>query len=57
MKKAYFKLAILCHPGKNKHPQASAVMGMINEAKEGLEDLLRYNDAIGEQEEDLQRQE
>ena len=30
---------------------------MINEAKEGLEDLLRYNDAMREREEDLQRQE
>ena len=30
---------------------------MINKVKEGLEDLLRYNDAMSEQEEDLQRQE
>ena len=30
---------------------------MINEAKEGLEDLLRYNDAIRENEVDIQRQE
>ena len=32
-------------------------MRMINEAKEGLEDLLCYNDTIREQEEDLQHQE
>ena len=32
-------------------------MRMINEAKEVLEDLLRYNDAMMEQDEDLQRQE
>ena len=43
MKKAYCKLDLWSHPGKNKHPQASAVMRTINEAKEGFEDLLRYN--------------
>ena len=32
-------------------------MHMINEANEVLEDLLRYNDAMREQEEYLQRQE
>ena len=32
-------------------------MRMINQAKEGLEDLLSYNDAMMEKEEDLQRQE
>ena len=31
-------------------------MRIINEANEGLEDLLRYNDTMREQEEDLQRQ-
>ena len=30
---------------------------MINEAKEELEDLLRYNDETREQEEDIQHQE
>ena len=30
---------------------------MINEAKEGLEYLLRYNDAMREREEDIQCQE
>ena len=34
---------------KNNHPQDSAVMPMINEAKEGLEDLLRYNDVMRQQ--------
>ena len=37
MKEVYRKLALQYHPDKNKHPQASAVMRMINEAKEGLE--------------------
>ena len=32
-------------------------MQMINESKEGLEDLLRYNDAMRGKYEDLQRQE
>ena len=57
MKKSYRKLVLRSHPDKNKHPQASTVMRMINEAKEGQEDLLRYNDAMREQEEDIQRQE
>ena len=46
MNKSYLKLALLSHPGKINHPQASAVMCMISEVKEGLEDLLRYNDAM-----------
>ena len=46
LKKAYRKLALRSHPEKNKHPQDSAVMRMINEAKEGLEDLLCYNDTM-----------
>ena len=46
MKKAYSKLALQSHPDKNKHLQASSVMRMINEAKGGLEDLLRYNIGI-----------
>ena len=32
-------------------------MRMINEPKKGLEDLLRYNNAMREQEEYIQRQE
>ena len=39
------------------HPQTFTVMRMINEAKEGLEDLLRYIDEIGGKEKYLQRQE
>ena len=44
MGKAYLKLALTCHPDKNKHSQSYYVMLMINEANEGLEDTLRYND-------------
>ena len=50
MEKAYSKLAFRSHPEKNKHSQDSAVMRMINEAKEVLEDILRYNDAMREKE-------
>ena len=49
-------MALLSHPDKNKHPQDSAVLRMINEDKKVLEDLLRYNDAMMEQEENIQRQ-
>ena len=44
MKTAYRKLALQSHPDKNNYPQASAVMRMINEAKEVLKYLLRYID-------------
>ena len=60
LKKAYGKQALRSHPDKNKHPEASADFCMINEAKKGLEDVLRHNDAMmrnQEREEDLQRQE
>ena len=50
MKRAYSKLALRSHPERNKHPQASAAMRMINEAKEGLEDILCYNIEMREQE-------
>ena len=43
MKKIYHKLSLKFHSDKNNHSQASAVMRMINEAKEELEDTLRYN--------------
>ena len=38
------------HPDKNVHEDASKVMRMINEAKEGLEYTLRNNYAIREEE-------
>ena len=57
IKKAYCKLALRSHHDKNKNPQASDVMRMINEAKEGLEYLLWYNDAMKEQEDHPQCQE
>ena len=34
---------------KKKHSQVSSVMLTINEAKEGLEYILRYNDTMKEQ--------
>ena len=43
-------MALQSHPKKNKHAQACAVMRMINEAEEVLEDILWYNDAMEEQE-------
>ena len=42
-KKAYRKMALQSHSDINNHPQDYAVMRMINEDKEGLEDLLNYN--------------
>ena len=43
-------MSLQFHPDKNIHEDASKVMQMINEAKEGLEDILRNNDAIREEE-------
>ena len=60
LKKANRKLALRSHPEKNKHTQASANFRMINEDKQGLEDVLRHNDSMRrtqEIEEDIQRQE
>ena len=48
MQKAYHKLALSSHHEKNNHLQDSAVMRMINEAKEVLEESLRYDDAMRE---------
>ena len=45
-KKAYCRMSLRSHPEKNKHPQDNSVFCMINEAKEGLEDILRHNDTI-----------
>ena len=50
MKKVYRSLALQFHPDKNQHPQVSDVMKMINEAKEELENTLRHNDSISEEE-------
>ena len=47
LKKSHRKLALRSNPSKNKHPQASAAFRMINEANQGLEDVLCHNDAIG----------
>ena len=46
MKKAYRSLPLRFHI----HEDASKVMQMINEAKEGLEDTMHNNDAIREEE-------
>ena len=50
MKKAYPYLDLRFQPDKNKHPQVTEVMKMINEAKENLESTLRHNDEIREEE-------
>ena len=60
LKEAYFKLSLLSHPDKNKHPQASAAFLMINKAKQVLEDVLHHNYAMRrtqEREGYIQRQE
>ena len=36
MKKAYCSMSLQFHPDKNIHEDASKMVGMINEAKEGL---------------------
>ena len=43
-------MSLRFHPDKNVHEDASKVMKMINEAKKGLADTLRNNDAIREEE-------
>ena len=45
MKKAEHSMAPRFHPGKNIGLDNSKMMKMINEAKDGLEDALRTNDA------------
>ena len=50
MKKAYRYMSLRFHRDKNIHEDASKMMGMINEAKEGLKITLRNNDAIREEE-------
>ena len=46
MKTAYRSMALRFHPDKNIDVDTSKMMGMINEAKEGLKNTLRNNDAI-----------
>ena len=43
-------MSLRFHPDKNIHEDASKMMGMMNEAKEGLKITLRNNDAIREEE-------
>ena len=43
-------MSLRFHPDKNIHKDASKVMRMINEAKEGIKTTLRNNDAIIEEE-------
>ena len=50
MKKSYRSLALRFHPDKNQHSQVLDVIKMINEAKEDLENTLRHNDTIREEE-------
>ena len=46
MKTAYCSMALQFHPDKNIDVDTSKIMGMINEAKEGLKNTLRNNDTI-----------
>ena len=50
MKKAYHYMARRFHPDKNIGLDTTEIMKMINEAKDGLEDTLRTNDASREEE-------
>ena len=43
-------MSLWSHPDKNIHEDASKMMGMLNEAKEGLKNTLRNNDSIREAE-------
>ena len=38
-KKDYRSMSLRFHPDKNIHEDASKMMGMINEAKEGLKNM------------------
>ena len=46
IKKAYRSMSLQFHSDKNIHEDASKMIGMINEAKEGLKNTLRNIDAI-----------
>ena len=50
MKKTYHSMARRFHPDKNIGLDTIEMMKMINEAKDGLEDTLRTNDASREEE-------
>ena len=50
MKTAFCSMALQFHPDKNIDLDTSKMMGMINEAKEGLKNTLRTNDTIREEE-------
>ena len=50
MKTTYCYMALRFNPDKNIDVDTSKMMGMINEAKEGLKNTLRNNDAIREEE-------
>ena len=43
-------MSLQFHPDENIHEDASNIMGMVNEAKEGFKITLRNNDAIREEE-------
>ena len=49
MKIDYHSMAHRFHPDKNIGLDTTEVMEMINEAKDGLEDQMRTNDAIREE--------
>ena len=50
MIEGYYYMACRFHPDKNIGLDTSKMMKMINKAKDGLEDILRSNDASREEE-------
>ena len=48
LKNAYYSMARRFHPDKNIGLDTTEMMKIINEAKDGLEDQLRTNDASRE---------
>ena len=53
MIKGYRYMALRFHPENNYGFDTTEMMTMINMAKEGLQDQLRKNDAVREEERDL----